>query len=481
MLAAAFAVSVLAPACAQAEEYLHLPGVVHLQTEGASLTGGMSVERMVAEVEKSGLGVAVITDHDNMRVEYGIFPLSGIIKKTAVATSIRTSGPDRYLAEIREAGERHPGVIVIPGTEAVPAYYWEGSYVGHDLSLHNWHRHILLIGMERPEDYEGLPSVGEGFPLKPGVSCIINLWPAALVISGVWLFRYNRKKTVHFGASSMTVLVRPYRAMGGLVFVAGVALIYNNYPYCNARYDQYHGDQGYGPYQEVIDYAAVRGALTFWAHPDVKSDETYEGVRMETLPYPEAMLRTAGYTGFAAQQEGERFTAVPGGTWDRALMEYCKGTKEKPAWALGELDYKEGGWMGDTQTVFLVKEKTKTEVMSAMREGRMYSVTGDYKPVLRDFRVSDTATGGTATMGGEAACSGNPAVRVSMNVPGRWPRKLILIRDGKAIKTFEAAGDVEISYEDKDAPGAGLGYYRLMVERGIVTNPVFVRYGRGRT
>ena len=43
-----------------------------------------------------------------------------------------------------------------------------------------------------------------------------------------------------------------------------VLLLFDNHPFRSSLVDQYHGDRGIKPYQEVIDFAVSKGALVFW-------------------------------------------------------------------------------------------------------------------------------------------------------------------------------------------------------------------------
>ena len=74
-----------------------VPGVIHLDTNISE--GTLSPEEMVKRVKEAGLKVAVITDKDNQRVEYGISPLRKIIKKVEERRSVRTFGAKNYLAQ----------------------------------------------------------------------------------------------------------------------------------------------------------------------------------------------------------------------------------------------------------------------------------------------------------------------------------------------------------------------------------------------
>ena len=75
-------------------------------------------------------------------------------------------GAAKYLRAIRKARQKYPEMIIIPGSEANPFYYWTGSYFKKTLTAHDYERRILTIGMEEPKDYENLPVLHNGNSLR---------------------------------------------------------------------------------------------------------------------------------------------------------------------------------------------------------------------------------------------------------------------------------------------------------------------------
>ena len=130
-----------------------------------------------------------------------------------------------------------------------------------------------------------------------------------------------------------------------MALLAGIIFTANNFPFGSPLYDQYHGDMGdmgdMGslPYQNLINYVGKKGGMVFWAHPDVEAKQDVNGIDLHTRPYPEELLKTSTYTGFAVLVEGMKFTGRIGGGWDEVLKEYINGQRKKPVWAIGELDY----------------------------------------------------------------------------------------------------------------------------------------------
>ncbi len=54
-------------------------------------------------------------------------------------------------------------MILIPGTESAPFYYWTGNLFAGNLTANDHERRILTMGLERPEDYETLPVLHNDF------------------------------------------------------------------------------------------------------------------------------------------------------------------------------------------------------------------------------------------------------------------------------------------------------------------------------
>src|SRR5207244_10419273 len=100
-------------------------------------TGSDSLESLVAQARSYGIEAIILTDNFLLRFEYGLFPLRGLIRRTVTRSSIMSPGVDRYLEPLGELNRRHPEVMVIPGVEVVPHYYWTGSVFQKDLTMHD--------------------------------------------------------------------------------------------------------------------------------------------------------------------------------------------------------------------------------------------------------------------------------------------------------------------------------------------------------
>ena len=67
----------------------------------------------------------------------------------------RARGVRRHVG--RQRGAR------LPAVESAPFYYWSGNITKKNLTANNIDKHLLLIGLERPEDYEQLPILNSNF------------------------------------------------------------------------------------------------------------------------------------------------------------------------------------------------------------------------------------------------------------------------------------------------------------------------------
>ena len=73
-------------------------------------------------------------------------------------------GPETYLAAIARINAAQQKVVVIPGVQSSPYYYWTGSPWTKTLTAHNYRKQLLLIGLVRPEDYRDCPSCTTAIP-----------------------------------------------------------------------------------------------------------------------------------------------------------------------------------------------------------------------------------------------------------------------------------------------------------------------------
>lgn len=456
---------------AGAEEFMQVPGVIHIHTTFSS--GSHTIAEIVEMAKKKGIKALAITDHDFLVMEYGIFPLRNIIKRREERNSVFKNGADKYLREIERINREQDDVLVIPGVQSSPFYYWTGNPFDQNMIAHDYRKELLLIGMQSKEDYTNLPLLHRGFSTR----YIKDFLPQAIIflaafMMGLYLF---------FQSGIMKVL-------GGIISLFSLLLLVNHHPFQSSRYDPYHGDQGIAPYQELINYVNQRGGLVFWAHPE--SAYATQGVdlgpvKLRTEPYPDALMESNNYTGFSAIYGDNITVSNPGMQWDRVLNQYCAGERTWPAWGISGADFH--GRHGHEklfpfQTIFLVKDKTMKAYLDALSKGRVYAVQ---KPAERRLSLDRFEVRGNddlnpaAIMGGGIKMSGYPMIngRLSSSDNGHYQVKILLIRGGEVMASFEGETPLEFHFKDKN-PREGKSYYRLEANGGqvgkLIANPIFV-------
>jgi len=471
-----------------AEQYTLIPGVIHVHSTISN--GEKTPEGIVQLAKEKGIKVIIFTDHDTMRWSYGTPPLRRVLQKVVEQNSILKYGAANYINTIEGLNEKYPDMLIMHGAEAIPFYYWQGSFLKDTLVLQSGNKHILVMGLQTPSSYENLPSVGNGYPSIFTIESFFSLWPLSLFLLGWLLISFRKNSTSPKNKDSNET--KYYNKTAGIIcFFAGVVFLVNNFPFKTPIFDQYHDDQYVYPYQYLIDYVDEKDGITFWAHPEVDRSMEIAGIKVESSPYEEYLLNTFDYTGIAIFSEGMRRVGPPGGIWDQILLQYCAGIRGRPVWVIGEVDYKVQDFpIDETQTIFLLKEKNNEAILNALRTGKMYAAMGAANSLtLNSFVVEDVDSGKLAFMGDEITIKDKPRIRIVVTVEdsdkssgyGKRNFNIDLIRNGSVIKTFEANGPIDIAYDDDyHNPGEKI-YYRLAIDtgylfRGIVTNPVFVQF-----
>ena len=458
-----------------AADYTQVPALMDLRTQVSD--GVHSLEELALMAGKKGFDVLFINDHDRVALEYGIWPLRNVLKKKIERPSIHTLGAENYLKMIESASKKFPETIFIPGAESAPFYYWEGSIIKKNLTVCDWERHLLIVGLDKPGDYRDLPALYSGYSIKKpfrAVSAEFFLFLIPLALGFVMIRR--RGKIRYLGLAVMAATI-PIAALDSLAFKS-------------SNYDPYHGKQGIEPYQRVIDYVNSRGGMVFWNHPETLSGVGVIGpVQKRTLPYPEVLAESKNYSGFAALYGDAITVTEPGNIWDQVLAEYCSGRRERPVWGISSADYHQddsaGDKLGDYPTILLVKNKSKESILDALRQGRMYAYRGSVdipRLVLEDFSISDPETSQKGIMGEEISVSGQPTINFLITVAGsaeKNPVTVRLIRSGKLMKTLSGETPLRFNVVDEFQESGQKIFYRLDAEdrkgRKLVSNPVFVK------
>jgi hypothetical protein len=457
-----------------------VPSIIHIHSTFS--TGRDSIESIVQTARKKGIKIIIMTDHNLIKFEYGLFPLRNLIKKSESQSSIMLKKPETYLKEIERLNKRYPDILIIPGCEVASFYYWQGNPLKGQLKLKDWDRHLLLIGLYNAEDFRRIPQIGSPADRSFRLSSFLYLWPIALFVIGCKLINYKKEEKVKL---KLMVVKRKktYRWQGIFLIIISVIFLINYFPFTQYHYNIYKGYAGYAPYQQVIDFAHKNDILVYWAHPESTNSRDYNMVKFMTDKYPEALIKTSHYNGFAALYEGWRECAKPGGYWDEALIEFLKGNRDKPVWCIGELDYHYEGEGGKTidqvQTIFLSHTINSESILHCLESGKMYAMrrTRDYCLQLNEFYV--TASNKKIFSGETLYAAEYPQIVAHVSaIPEAEQRITVkLIRNGKIIKQIHASSPVQLDYIDTKAEP--YSYYRLDIStqypHQLYSNPIFFK------
>ncbi len=461
-------------------EYQQVP--VAIQISSSISDGDLALEEIVRIARNNGFQAVIMTDRDHLQWEYGLWPFRNLVKTRQSLASLATYGAGKYLEKIAALQQQYSDIIIIPGTEVAPFYYWEGSPQTYNFKLKNWHKHILVVGLNKANDYENLPAVvnKRSLRLPWGKEDLVLFWPFLLLVLGVICVRKRKYNYRDDRGHALGPYSSFWRALGFTLIFFSVLGVVNNYPYRRLKFDQYHGDQGIQPYQFLIDYANRQGALTYWAHPEAANISKRGDIKIETDYYADDLLRTQRYTGFAVFYDGFNKVGRIGGLWDTILKEYCAGQRNTPVWAIAAVAYDQGGNLDSRlqslETVALVPNLNQAAILQALKSGRTYVIHGDRKLRLQEFSIRDTRTQSSAVAGEQVKVQGLPRLTIAGS-GSSGPVKIQLIRNGINIKTFEVQAPFMINYIDQINKTGGKMYYRLEISNDkavLVTNPIFV-------
>ncbi len=482
----------LAPTPGGAEPPRQVPAVLHVHSTWSS--GDQDLDALIARARAVGVEAIFLTENHLQRFEYGLPPLRNLLRYRVEYPSLLSRGPEAFLQAVRVANQRQSAVLLVPGTEVIPYYYWTGSLLRGTLTMHDAQKNILAFGLYRPEDYRDLPAAGNPGAARWGAGSLALLSPVLLGVPGVWLLRLRRRRIVRLQHFRVAV-ERRFTGYGIACLALGALLLANNFPFRRAPVSAYDPTGGLRPHQAVIDFVNARGGVAAWSLPEARDFQVMSvaGIRatIATAPYPEALEETDGFTAFGGIYEDTAAFTRPGEGWDRLLLGYLAGRRRSPAWALGEAAYHREGQagkrFGTVQTVFLADRKEPAALLAALRAGRFYALQRTPEAGLRLEQFQVTLPGQAAAGAGDRLrlrAGDRPEVQVAIRASGGGgiPIQVSLVRSGRVVQALKGETPLAFRWSDARLPAGAALFYRLEV-RGpaghrIVSNPIFVQTGR---
>jgi len=477
----ALALVLLAAGGAGAEMLEAVAAVVHVHSDLSS--GAFSLDELSARADRDGIGALLLAENYLPHVEYGLPPFRALTRIVHDERGVGDAAAD-YLERVRRARAVSPRVLIVPGVEVMPHYWWTGSPLSLEMDLHDTQKNLLVWGIEDAATLSRLPVIGNRRVGVRSLQSALDALPALLVVPALVVLA--RPRIVRRRRGLRIIVARQRRWMLALALGAlGVIGAARGWPFKTDRYPPYD-DFGVAPYQALIDAVDAAGGVAVWSFPEARDvGEQAVGpvrVRWTTEPYPDDLLRTFRYTAFGALYEDTTRAELPHGEWDRVLREYAAGERSRPAWALGESGFHDesaGKRLGTIRTVFLARERTAAGILEAMRSGRMYALQRTPQWGLELGELTVRAAGGTATMGERLREPEGTALEVQAAIAATdgaaHDVRVTLVRNGAIAGLWNGTTPVNVVHRDI-AEGTPI-VFRLDVRAGaqrLLTNPVFV-------
>jgi len=456
-------------------------------------SGTATVEEIATQAEAAGMDFVVFSDQLLVRAEYGLPPFRRTLRVAREQPSVIRYGVERYLGRLNRLQLEHPGLVVIPGVDVAPAFWWSGQPWRGNLTAHQFSQQLTVFGPGDAAFYRELPvmfnrRLGWRFP-----GSLLGLLPLLLSVLG-WLW-WRAPAPVYYEDRQGNSYSRPCRlrrVCGIIMLGGGILWTVENRPFSVGPAWSPHEPPGLAPFQAVCDHVREHGgdeAGVIWAHPEISMRQTVSGAQLVTMPYLDDVERTFGHNGLAGIY-GDAFKAhLPGGPWDRLLLAYARGERQERPVVVGESDYHgQDRPLDCIQTVVRVAGLGRKAVLRALLSGQSYACfrQPERMLVLTEARVS-AADGGSASLGEELEWDGTAqlgleiAVNLEQKMAGKLPptARLTLVIDGDLV--VEKALDlparqtflVALSHDDLQ-----LHYVRFQIEGDggqIIANPIFVR------
>jgi hypothetical protein len=482
----ALAVAVMAAAllalAAPARALEAVRAIVHVHTN--LTTGEFTLEELAATADRQGIGALLLAENYLNRVEYSMPPFRALTTSAYEDASVH--GRLRaYLQGVARIRAQFPRVLILPGVEAMPHYYWTGSVAAFDLQLHDTQKNLLVYGIEDPVALAALPVTGNRASGVYSLQSIVDVFPVLLVIPGLILLVRKREQRRPLGRAFIVVRRRAW-VPGLLLCVVAVAAAVRGWPFTT---DPYPTSRSFGlaPHQALIDHVDRLGGVTIWSFPEARDsgERTVGPVRVSwsTEPYGDDLLRSFRYTGFGAVYEDTTRVETPGGGWDRLLREYAARERSRPSWALGEAGFHDRSAnkeLGTIETVFVVEQRTEAGVLAALKRGRMYARQRTPALALDLAAFAVAASSATAGVGETVRAPAGAPLAVSATIAasdgGRHEVRVTLVRNGAVVGAWTGMTPLAVAHAEVSdgAPAVFRLEARGPANTRLLANPIFV-------
>ncbi len=328
------------------EEIQNLPESrrVLLDVRSNHSDGAHSMDMLATLALKRGIDTLVFGEHDRYTIRFGLDPLAQWVGVSMEHPSLYETGLEAFFDDLKRVRNKYPQLHIMAATESTPGYYWSGIPF-KDLSLHEAERHIIALGVERQEQIEALPSY-DLRNIKGSFMFSLSIWFFAIFILIMILLRRRKRSVALLLAASFIAFLSTWLLQKKV-----------------------------DPDVDFINTAREQGLFTIWTHPGTLSGvrEGPMGVQLNTPPYNQRVFEAPTADAFAAVYGDTDDNTLPGGVWDRFMMDYMLGYRLQPIWGVSAGDYHEEGqaneYLGNFPMDVWSDGEGSEAVMHALRAG----------------------------------------------------------------------------------------------------------------
>jgi|GEM_PF-2093787 len=438
-------------------QHINRPKRVLIDVRSTHSDGKHDMDMLIGLAKKRGIDALAFTEHDRYSIRFGIDPMPNILGYAMQHPSLYVTGLDYFFSDLNRQRAQHPEIQLFAGTESTPGYTWSGIPF-KNLTLHNAERHLITLGIEKPEQVEGLSS----YDLRHayGDRTISLAFWCGLIFILIIIFMRRRK-----------------RGMALLLMASFIAFL-----------TSWLMKPTIDPDMDFINTAHKQNLFVIWTHPGTLSGvrKGPMGIQLDTPPYSQRVFKDPTADAFTAVYGDTDQNTVAGGLWDRYMMDYMRGYHKKPLWAVAAGDYHEEGMANEYLGNFPMDVWSNTakshDILTAMRQGHMaaWGMQKDKNIALKALYLED-ANGLRLLPGDEevvrpplhvvaALSSAVPDTQTHATFTGEW------VVDGHIVQTTRLKVNAE---QVKRIPlyiTKGAHVIRLQIKQGLrmVANPFLV-------
>ncbi len=460
--------------------------------------GKESIDTIAAKAKSAGLDFAVVSDQFLVKCEYGVPPLKNLLKVSMERGSVMAFGIENYLGYIRTVQEKTPGILLVPGADIAPHYYWIGSPFRKSLVNCQFSKQMTVFGSGDPEFYRNLPVIHNRRPEHRPLKIFKKLLPL-LVLGGLGVLTASSAWRPYYmdGQGNKYYRHRKLKIFAGAALVVcGLLWTADRNPFATETpFDQYSNWDD-APFQAVIDHVGKSGhgkVGIMWSSPEAKNIKNrIAGIRLQTDTYIESVCRTQGHNGFGAIYPDVSHAHEPGKEWDYMLLEYSSGKRSSLPAVTGELDYHGGIDIDKIKTVVWTESPKAScdDIVQAIIKGRSYAVVKrDGEILLEEAQIR--SGGRSARIGETLKIAGAGQSSIEFRLSGRIdgmklgnPAEaetltLKIVLNGKLITKKEMkSADFDIKEEVKLESAVPTQYLRFEMDGRnsgmLLANPFFI-------